>query len=134
VNFVPRGRTVNSAYIIKALTRFLKALKVRPTMTARTWWFHWDKPPVHTTGKVTNWMAARRFHIIKHLPYSPDLAPADFFQFPSVKRELTQETLKKEWEGVVRTLLAADFATAFRRWYERCKKCVNIAGGYVKES
>jgi hypothetical protein len=35
-----------------------------------------------------------------------------------VKRELasktlTQETLKKEWEGAVRTLSGANFATAF---------------------
>jgi uncharacterized protein YukE len=55
-----------------------------------------------------------------------------------VKRELadktlTQETLKKEWEGAVRTLLVADFASAFRRWYDHCEKCVNIAGGYVEK-
>jgi histone-lysine N-methyltransferase SETMAR len=139
-NFVPRGRTVNAAYIIEALARFLKALKEkRPTMTAGTWWFHWDNAPVYTAAVVTNWMAARQFQILDHPPYSPDLAPADFFLFPSVKRELagktlTQETLKKAWEGAVRTLSAADFATAFRRWYERCEKCIDIAGGYVEKS
>jgi hypothetical protein len=42
-----------------------------------------------------------------------------------VKKELsgltlTQKTLKKEWEGVVRNLKAADFATAFRQWHEQC--------------
>ncbi len=41
MNFVPRGRTLNSAYIIEALTCFQKALKVkRLTMMARIWWFH----------------------------------------------------------------------------------------------
>jgi hypothetical protein len=89
-------------------------------------------------------MVARRFQIIEHLPYFPDLALADFFLFPTVKRELagktlTQETLKKAWEGAVRTLSAADlsaadFATAFRRWYKCCEKCVNIAGGYIEKS
>jgi hypothetical protein len=98
-NFVPRDRTVNAAYIIEALTHFSKVLKVkRPMMTAGTWW---DNAPVHTTAVVTNWMAARQFQIIEHPPYSPDFASADFFLFPSVKRELpgktlTQETLKKE--------------------------------------
>jgi hypothetical protein len=52
---------------------------------------------------VTNWMAARQFQIIKHLPYLPDLAPADFFLFPCVKRELAGKTLTKEtlkeWVG-----------------------------------
>jgi histone-lysine N-methyltransferase SETMAR len=140
MNFVPRGRTVNSAYIIEALARFLKVLKEkRPTMTAGTWWFHWDNALVHTASMVTNWMAARQFQIIDHPPYSPDLAPANFFLFPSVKRELagktvTQGTLKKVLEGAVRTLSAADFAKAFRRWYERCEKCVDIAGRYVEKS
>jgi hypothetical protein len=116
-NFVPRGRTVTDAYIIEALTHFLRVLKEkRLTMTARNWWLQWDNTPVHTAAVVTNWMAARRFQIIKNLLYSLDLVPADFFLFPSVKRELasktlTQETLKKEWERAVRTLSAADSAT-----------------------
>jgi hypothetical protein len=51
--------------------------------------------------------------------------------FPWVKRELasltfTQETYKKEWERAVRSLLAGNFATAFRRWYEHCEKYVNV--------
>ncbi len=84
-------------------------------------------------------MAARQFKVIVHLPYSPDLAPADFFLFPKVMRELagltlTKETFKKEWEGAAKTLKAADFATAFRRWMERCKKCIDTAGSYFEKS
>ncbi len=99
-------------------------------------WFHQDNAPVHTSAVVTNRMVARRFQIIEHPPYLPALVPADFFLFPSVTRELvgrtlTQETLKKEREGAVRTLSAADFAMTFKQQYERCGKCVNIAGGYM---
>jgi transposase len=59
-------------------------------------------------------------------PYSPDLAPADFL-FRKVKEELaglhlTQESLKSAWEGVTRTIGEDEFATAFRRWYERSEK------------
>jgi hypothetical protein len=83
-------------------------------------------------------MAARRFQLIKRLPYSPDLAPTDFSLFPEVKRELAGLTLTKEtfmeWEGAARALMAADFATAFRQWYERCEKCVIIAGSCVEKS
>jgi hypothetical protein len=50
-----------------------------------------------------------------------------------VKRELagltlTKKTFKKEWEGAAKTLKVADFATAFRRWMERCKIFNDIAG------
>jgi histone-lysine N-methyltransferase SETMAR len=108
-------------------------------MAARDWWSHWDNAPVHTAGIAMEWMVARQFQVIKHPPSSQNLAPADFFLFPKVKRELagltlTQEIFKKEWEGDVGTLLAADFATAFRQWYERCKKCVDITRSYLEKS
>jgi hypothetical protein len=69
----------------------------------------------------------------------PHHAPVDFFFFPKVKRELvgltlTQNTFKKEWEGDLRTLSEADFATAFRQWYECCKKCVDIAMSTLKKA
>jgi histone-lysine N-methyltransferase SETMAR len=83
--------------------------------------------------------AARDMKLIEHLPYSPNLAPTDYFLFPRVKRELagltlTQDTFKKEWEGAVRSITTADFAEAFRRWFQRHKKCVLIGGGYVEKS
>ncbi len=71
-------------------------------------------------------------------PYSPDLAPADFL-FRKVKEELaglhlTQESLKSAWEGVTRAIGKDEFATAFRRWFERNEKCVCIQGEYVEKS
>ena len=72
-------------------------------------------------------------------PYSPVLAPSDYFLFPKLKRELagiimTQEEFKKKWEGVLRMLSRDDFARAFRRWLEHCEKCIRINGGYVEKS
>jgi hypothetical protein len=67
------------------------------------------------------------------------LAPADYFLFPRVKRELagltlTQDTFKKEWEGAVRSTTVADFAEAFQRWFQCHKKRVAISGGYIEKS
>jgi hypothetical protein len=47
---------------------------------------------------------------------------------------LDQESLKNAWEGVVRNITADDFATAFRRWFERAEKCVWIGGDFVEKS
>ncbi len=111
----------------------------RLEMAAGDWWCHWENMPVHTAAMVKEWMAARQFKVIEHPPYSRDLAPANFFLFPKVKREvagltLTKETFKKEWEGAAITLKAADFATSFRRWMECCEKCIDIAGSYIDKS
>jgi hypothetical protein len=48
-------------------------------------------------------MVPKNFRLIEHLPYLPDLAPADFFLSPTIKRQLAgksldQETFKSMWE------------------------------------
>ena len=62
----------------------------------------------------------KRIKLLSHPPYSPDLAPADFFLFPKLKKELagitmTQEKFKKEWEGVLWGISREEFAKAFVR-------------------
>jgi histone-lysine N-methyltransferase SETMAR len=131
-HIVPKGSPVNGKYIVKALSNFLKQLKKkRPQMVEQEWWFHWDNAPIHTAAVVQHWFAAHSIQRLEHPPYSPDLAPADFFLFKRVKEELAGQsldegTLKMTWERVVRSIAAEEFATAFRRWYERCEKCVRI--------
>jgi hypothetical protein len=139
-NYVPKGQTVNANYIVDALSKFLATFKKkRPNLAAQEWFFHWDNTPVHTAAVVKDWMAARDFRLIDQPPYSPDLALADFFLFPTIKRQLasktlTQETFKTMWEGAARNIAKEDYTAAFRRWYECCEKCVQIGGRYVEKS
>ncbi len=49
---------------------------------------------------VQEYLAVKGVKTLRHPPYSPDLAPADFFLFPRVKSELAglsvnQETFQK---------------------------------------
>jgi len=90
------------------------------------WFLHWDNAPVHTTMVILEFLAKKRIKLLSHRPYSPDLTPANYFLFPKLKKELagfimTQEELKKEWEGVLRMVSREEFAKAFVQWYERCK-------------
>ncbi len=107
-------------------------------MAAGEWFLHWDNAVVHTAAIVTDWLAARHVQMLQHPPYSPDLAPANFFLFPEVNKELAGLTLMretfKEWEGVVKTLMAADFAEAFQQWYRCCEKCSAIVGTHIEKT
>jgi histone-lysine N-methyltransferase SETMAR len=109
-NYIPKGETVNTKYIKKALARFLKVFKAKRTiMSYQDWFLHWENAPVHTAATVQEYLAAKGIKTLRHPPYSPDLAPADFFLFPRVKSELAglsmnQETFQKSWEGVVWTI------------------------------
>jgi len=42
-SYLPRGQTVNTTYIIEALSKFLKIFrKKRPIMASQNWFLHWD--------------------------------------------------------------------------------------------
>jgi histone-lysine N-methyltransferase SETMAR len=88
-NYVPNGQTVNKEYVIKALQEFLRKLrKKRPELVDGEWFLHWDNARVHSAKAVQEYLTKRGVKVIEHPPYSPDLAPADFFLFPTLKKEL----------------------------------------------
>jgi hypothetical protein len=41
-----------------------------------------------TALSVRELLASKQITVLKHLPYSPDLAPNDFFLFPKIKETL----------------------------------------------
>jgi hypothetical protein len=63
--------------------------------------------------------------VITHPPYSPDLAPCDFFLFPKMKLKLkgslfdTTEKIQAESHSVLDTLTEKDFQEAFQKWRRR---------------
>ena len=66
-------------------------------------------------------------------PYSPDLAPCDFWLFPKLRgcRYETIEKMKEAVMKVIDTLTQEDFHGAFQKlleWY----KCIATGGDYFK--
>ena len=47
-----------------------------------------DKAPSHSSLIVTEFLAKHKTKVIAHPPYSPDLAPCDFFLLPKLKYPL----------------------------------------------
>ncbi len=135
-----RSATINAPYVVDVLGKLWWSLRLkRPELLSQQWFFHWDNMPEHTVALVSDWFDAHGVQRLEHPPYSPDQAPADFFLFRKVKeglegQSLDQDTIKNAWEGVTRSISAVVFATAFRCWLERCKKCVRLGGEFVKKS
>ena len=67
---------------------------------------------------------------VPQVPYSPDLAPCDFWLFPKLSgsRYETIEEIKEAVTKVIDTLTQEDFHGAFERLLERYNKCI-AAGG-----
>jgi histone-lysine N-methyltransferase SETMAR len=54
----------------------------------KIWLFHHDNPRSHTSALTQKFLAKQKIDVIPHPPYSPDLAPYDFFLFPKMKLKL----------------------------------------------
>ena len=68
------------------------------------------------------------------LPYSPDLAPCDFWLFPKLRgcRYETIEEMKEAVTKVIDTLTEEDFHGAFQKLLERYNKCIAAGGDYFE--
>ena len=67
-------------------------------------------------------------------PYSPDLAPCDFWLFPKLRgcRYETIEEMKEAVTKVIDTLTQGDFHAAFEKLLERYNKCIAAGGDYLE--
>ena len=67
-------------------------------------------------------------------PYSPDLAPCDFWLFPKLKgcRYETIEEIKEDATKVIDTLTQEDFHEAFQKLWELYNKCIAAGGDYFE--
>ena len=70
---------------------------------------------------------------VTHRPYSPDLAPCDFWLFSKISHYETIEEMKEAVMKVIDTLTQEDFHEAFQEFLEWHKKCI-AAGGYYFEA
>jgi histone-lysine N-methyltransferase SETMAR len=138
--FVPEGQTVSSAFYVDVIERLLKGIsRVKPQFRAEGSWFllH-DNAPSHSALVVKTFLAKHDVVEISHPPYSPDLAPADFFLFPSVKTALQWkrfqdvEDIKKNVMAELNTVPLEAFADCLQKLFGGCKKCIQVGRDYFE--
>ncbi|KAH8404551.1 hypothetical protein KR009_006498 [Drosophila setifemur] len=88
--FLPQGRTVNKEYYLQVMRNFREAIRQkRPDLWKnKNWLLHHDNAPAHTSLLVRDFLAKNNTLVMPQPPYSPDLAPCDFFLFPKLKRPM----------------------------------------------
>ena len=134
--WVPTRQTVNEEYYVEVLREFMKRFRQkRPALfTSGLWHFHQDNAPVHNSILVTDYLTKMGIKTVPHRPYSPDLAPCDFWLFPK-HRSCLYETIEERKEAVTKvidTLTQEDFHGAFQKLLERYKNCIAAGGGYFE--
>ncbi|GFY31146.1 uncharacterized protein TNCV_4360531 [Trichonephila clavipes] len=139
LEFVPEGQTVNGAFYVEVLKRLKRRVnRVRPEISAN-WKLHHDNAPSDTCFMVTGHLTKNGIVTIPQSPYSPNLAPADFFLFPKVKTVLkgchhgTQDDVKRACTHALKDTSVGDFQGAYEAWKHRLQKCVHAQGAYFED-
>ena len=132
MHWVPTGQTVNKEYYVEVLRELRKRLRrKRPALfKSGQWYFHQDNAPVHNSILVTDYLSKMGIKTVRHLSYSSDLGPCDFWLFPKLRgcRYETIEEMKEAVTKVIDTLTQEDFHGVFQKLLEPKNKCI-AAGG-----
>ena len=117
MHWVPTGQTVNKEYYVEVLREFRKRfLGERPALfKSGQWHFDQDNAPVHNSILVTDYLTKMGIKTVPQPPYSPDVAPCDFWLFSKLKEKIrgyhyeTIEEMKEAVTKVIDTLTQEDF-------------------------
>jgi len=101
--------------------------------------FHHENAPPHRAARVHQFFHDNNFEVVPHAPYSPELAPSDFWLFPTLKYTLRGRTFSSrsalataifQWSQQTPT---DAFAAAMQSWRQRCETCLRLQGDYVEK-
>ena len=137
--FLSQGRTVNKEYYLKVMRCLHDAIrKKRPELWKNnSWLLHHDNAPAHSSLLVRNFLAKNNTVIMPQPPYSPDLAPSDFFLFPRLKRPMkgprfaTIEEIKTESLRELKDIPKSAYQKCFEDWKKTLAQVYYIQGGLL---
>ena len=87
--WVPSGQMANQQYYTEVLTKLRESVRRKRLELRRNGWIlHQDNAPAHNALSVKQFLANKNTTVLEHPPYSPDLAPCNFYLFPKIKSVL----------------------------------------------
>jgi len=86
---------------------------------------HHENAPAHASLLIRNYVPKHQTSVVPHPPYSPDLAPVDFFLFPKLKATLKGrrfqiiQVIQENATRELRAITESAFQEAFQQWKKR---------------
>jgi len=121
--FLTKGSTVNSDRYCATLRSLKQRIRrIRPERN--TFLLHYDNARPHCSAQTQDAITSLKFTVVPHSPYSPDLAPSDFWLFPKLKETLKGQkfSLDAEVYKLISSQPETFFMDGIKKWIERLKK------------
>jgi hypothetical protein len=99
---------------------------------------HAENGRPHIAKKVTEFIAGNDVKRVPHPPYSPDLAPCDFYLFGHIKGGLAGASFEEldqllhTIDTIFQFIEKASLKRVFQEWMDRLAQCCMAVGDSVK--
>ncbi len=145
IDFLPPGDTVDTDRYLEVLSTLKERIrrkrpdlwrKPNPDSPRRNFVIHHDNASSHTSAPTLAFF--EDIDLLAHPPYSPDLAPCDYFLFPRLKSQLATlqirnlEELKHAVHRELNKIPSEDFCAAIRQMPLRWMKVQEANGSYFE--
>lgn len=138
VDALNRKASMNTSYLCDTI--FEKTIawcqNKRKRSGATSFIFHMDNAPSHTADATCEYMSKHGMHRMPHPPYSPDLAPCDFFLFGYIKTHLvgsefaTKDDALAKINAILLEIPKETLIATFREWIRRLEEVIKSGGEY----
>lgn len=140
IDYKDKGVSITGEYYADLLRQLKTAIKEkrRGKLTKGVLLLH-DNAPVHKSRVAMAALYHCGFEMLNHPPYSPDLAPCDYYLFPKLKKELRGKKFSNDEE--VKSAISAYFEDKDNTFFfdginkliERSEKCIRVKGEYIEK-
>lgn len=138
--YLPTGQTANAAWYVQVLRNLRENIRrKRPELwKSQSWFLHHDNASIHTAHLTRDYLVKNNVHVIPQAPYSPDMAPCDFFLFPKLKLPLrgkhfeTIEAIKENSQRELKAIPKEAFEKCYNDWKKRWHMCIASDGDYFE--
>jgi histone-lysine N-methyltransferase SETMAR len=140
IDFLPQSETFTSAYFVTVLDQLQdKIAQRRPVNKLNGMYLHLDNASPHRAGNTKTHVRNLGLTMLPHPPYSPDIAPTDFFLLGHIKQQLegkhftNEEELMKAIVEVVRQIPKETFENVMEKWIDRLHYVIDNDGDYCDQ-
>lgn len=139
VNVLPENEKFTANYFINAiLEEIYQKIRLPCNNVPRKISLHYDNARPHTARKVARYLETHRMKKVPHPPFSPDIAPSDFYLFGYVKNRLqglhfdSMESLLENVVEILSEITKDTLKKVFKDWMDRLQKIINNNGEYFE--
>jgi len=140
IDYLEKGKTMTREYYSNLLTRLdEKICEKRPGLQKKKIIFHQDNASTHKSVLAMGKLRDLHYELLEHPPYSPDLAPADFYLFPKLKlflagqRFFSNQEVIAAVDGYFADLMKNHYRDAIMALDHCWNKCISLKGHYVEK-